>query len=156
MNWSPFARAFGALVGVGALAVALFAVLVTALGAAGVPRWMATPTAAGAVVPAILALADAYTPLGNNERTELLKRQPSSALVADLALAGATGGVVAGLGAVAVLGPSVAGLARTAVVGAAVALGYGVFVARNYDIYRPGGPAAASAAVAGGDSEGEP
>lgn len=154
MDWSPFARAFGALVGVGALAVALFAVLVTVLGAAGVPRWMTTPAAAGAVVPAVLALADAYTPLGNNERTELLRRQPSSALVADLALAGATGGVVAGLGAVAVLGPSAEGLMRTVVVGAAVALGYGAFIARNYDVYRPGGPAAATAAPDGGNEGG--
>jgi len=156
MNWSPFARAFGALVGVSALAVALFAGLVTALGAAGVPRWTATPAAAGAVVPAVLAVADAYTPLGNNDRTEALRRQPGGALVADLALAGSVGGVVAGVGAVALLEPSVGGgLVRTAVVGAAVALGYGVFVARNYDVYRPGGPAGVAAA-GGSGGEGEP
>jgi len=148
MNWSPFARALGALIGVGALAVALFAALVTALGAAGLPQWTATVAAAGAVVPAVLALADAYTPLGNNTRTERLQEQPASALAADLALTGGTGGVLAGLGAVLVLGPAADGLARTAVLGVAVAVGYGVFVARNYDVYRPDGPVAA-----GGDAE---
>ena len=151
MDWSPWTRAFGALVGVGALAVALFAALATALGAAGLPRWTATVAAAGAVVPAVLALADAYTPLGNNARTALLQEQPASALAADLAFTGATGAVLAGLGAVLVLEPAADGLGRTAVVGVAVAVGYGVFVARNYDVYRPGGPVAA-----GGDAEVEP
>ncbi|SEW23025.1 hypothetical protein [Halobacterium jilantaiense] len=143
MNWSPFARAFGALVGVGALAVALFAGLVTALGAVGVPRWTATSAGAGAVVPAVLALADAYTPLGNNDRTQLLQEKRAGALAVDVALTGAVGGVLAALGAVAVLGPETAGLVRTAVLAVAVAVGYGVFVARNYDVYRPGGPVAA-------------
>ena len=151
MNWSPFARAFGALVGVGALAVALFAVLVTALAAAGVPRWTATPAAAGAVVPAVLALADAYTPLGNNARTELLQAKPVVAFTADVALTGAVGGVLGGLGAVLVLGPETGGLARTAVLGVAIAVGYGTFVARNYDVYGPDGPVASS-----GDAEVEP
>jgi len=143
MNWSPFARAFGALVGVGALAVVLFAVLVTAFGVADVPRWLATPAAAGAVVPAVLALADAYTPLGNNARTELLQQQRLGALAADVALTGAVGGVLAGVGAVLVLGPAASGLARAAVLAVAVAVGYGTFVARNYDVYRPRGPVAA-------------
>lgn len=151
MNWSPFARAFGALVGVGVLAVALFAVLVTALGAAGVPRWTATPAAVGAVVPAVLAMADAYTPLGNNARTELLQEQRASVLATDVALTGAVGGVLGGVGAVLVLGPETGGLARTGVVGVAVAVGYGTFVARNYDVYRPDGPVAAK-----GDAEVEP
>lgn len=143
MNWSPVGRAFGALVGVGVLAVVLYAALVTALGVAGVPRWTATVAAAGAVVPAVLALADAYTPLGNNARTELLQQQPASGLGADVALTGAVGGVLGGLGAVAVLGPETGGLLRTAVLGVAVAVGYGTFVARNYDVYRPDGPVAA-------------
>lgn len=142
MNWSPFSRAFGALVGVGALAVALFAGLVTALGSVGVPRWTATSAAAGAVVPAVLALADTYTPLGSNARTELLQEQRVGTLVADVALTGAVGGVLAALGAVALLGPETEGLLRTAVLGVAIAVGYGVFVARNYDIYRPDGAVA--------------
>jgi hypothetical protein len=142
MNLGPLARAFGALVGVAALAVVLFVGLVTGLGAAGVQRWVATPAATGAVVPAVLAMADAYTPLGNNTRTELLQHKPVSAFAADLALTGAVGGVLGGVGAVAVLGPEVGGLPRMAVLGVAVAVGYGTFVARNYDVYRPGGPAA--------------
>lgn len=150
MNWSPFARAFGALVGVAALAVALFVGLVTALAAAGVPRWTATPAAVGAVVPAVLALADAYTPLGNTARTERLQEQRAGALAADVALTGAVGGVLGGVGAVVVLGPETGGLARTAVLGVAVAVGYGVFVARNYDVYRPDGPVAVE------DAEAEP
>ena len=143
MNWSAFARALGALVGVGALAVVLFVALVTALGAVGVPRWVATTAAAGAVVPAVLGLADAYTPLGSNARTEQLQEKPAGALAADFALTGAVGGVLAAVGGVALLGPEVGGLARTAVLGAAIAVGYGTFVARNYEVYRPDGPVAA-------------
>jgi len=140
MNWSAFARAFGALVGVGALAVVLFVALVTALGAVGVPRWVATTAAAGAVVPSVLGLADAYTPLGSNARTEQLQEKPPGALAADVALTGAVGGVLAAVGGLALLGPGVGGLARTAVLGAAIAVGYGTFVARNYEVYRPDGP----------------
>jgi membrane associated rhomboid family serine protease len=140
MNWSPFARAFGALVGVGALAVVLFVALVTALGAVRVPQWAATTAAAGAVVPAVLGLADAYTPLGSNARTELLQEKRPGSLAADLALTGAVGGVLGALGAFVLLGPEVGGLARTAVLGVAIAVGYGTFVARNYDIYRTDGP----------------
>lgn len=151
MNWSPFGRAVGALVGVGVLAVALFTALVTALVAAGVPRWTATPAAASAVVPAVLALADAYTPLGNNTRTKLLQEKRLGALAADVGLTGAVGGVLGGLGAVVVLGPETSGLARMAVLGVAIAVGYGTFVARNYDVYRPDGPVGAS-----GDAEVEP
>ena len=53
-------------------------------------------------------------------------------------------------GRVVVLGPETGGLARTAVLGVAVAVGYGVFVARNYDVYRPDGPVAVE------DAEAEP
>jgi hypothetical protein len=91
----------------------------------------------------VLGLADAYTPLGSNARTEQLQEKPPGALAADFALTGAAGGVLAAVGAVALLGPDVGGLARTAVLGAAIAVGYGTFVARNYDVYRPDGPVAA-------------
>ena len=43
----------------------------------------------------------------------------------------------------AVLGPEATGLVRTAVLGVAIVVGYGTFVARNYDVYRPDGPVAA-------------
>jgi hypothetical protein len=142
MNLRPLARAFGALLGVGALAAALFVGLVTALTAAGVPRWVASPAAIGAVVPAMLAFADLYTPLGSSERTDVIREKRLDALVADFAATAAVGGVVGSVGAYALLGPNPMSLVRTAVVAVAVAIGYGVFVLRNLHVYRPGGLAA--------------
>lgn len=142
MNLRPLARAFGALVGVGALAAVLFVVLLTALVTVGVPRWVASPAAVGAVVPAMLAFADLYTPLGNNDRTDVIREKRLDALVADFASTAVGGALVGSAGAYAVLGPETSGLARTAVVAVAVAIGYGVFVVRNVDVYRPGGLAA--------------
>lgn len=140
MDVKPFARALGSLVGVGLLGAVLFLVLVTAFVAVGVPRWMASPVAASAVVPAILAVADVYTPLGNNRRMGVLREKLPSVLAVDFALTAVVGCVVAFVGSVALLAPDTGGLARTAVVGVAVALGYGTFIARNVDVYRETAP----------------
>jgi hypothetical protein len=139
MNLRPLARAFGALLGVGALAAALFVTLVTALTAVGVPQWVATPAAIGAVVPAMLAFADLYTPLGNSERTDIIREKRLDALVVDFAATAVVGSLVGSVGAYALLGPNPTSLVRTGVIAVAVAVGYGVFVVRNVHVYQPGG-----------------
>lgn len=140
MSVKGFARALGALVGIGLLAVVLFLVLVTAFATVGVPGWMATPVAASAVVPGILAIADVYTPLGNNRRMSVLRQKLPSALAVDFAVTAVVGCVAAFVGSVVLLGPDATSLARTAVVALSVALGYGTFIARNVDVYRGTAP----------------
>jgi len=143
MDLKPLARAVGALAALAVVAAVSFVVLATVLARAGVPRWTAAPTAVGAVVSAVLAAADAYTPLGNTQRTELLRAKPPGALAVDFGLAAAVGAAAGYAGSLLLLSGQTAGLARTAVVAVAVVLGYGTFVARNFEVYRPGGAATA-------------
>ncbi|MFB6072471.1 MAG: hypothetical protein ABEJ88_05825 [Halobacterium sp.] len=139
MNWKALARAAGALLALAGVAAAGFLALVTVLVRVGVPQWTASPAAAAAVVAAVLPAADVYTPLGNTRRTERLRAKAADALAVDFALAAAVGFVAGYAGATILLSGQTAGLARTAVVAVGVALGYGTFVARNVDVYRPSG-----------------
>lgn len=144
MHVNPLARAVGALVLVAAAATVAFVVLATVLVRVGVRAWVASPAAAGGIVAATLPAADVYTPLGNTQRTQLLRGQTPSKVVVDFALAGVAGGVAGSLGALLVLSPDASNLASTAVVATAVALGYGTFVARNVAAYRLDGPVPAA------------
>ncbi|MCG1004058.1 MULTISPECIES: hypothetical protein [Halobacterium] len=129
------ARAVGALLGLAVLGAVLFQAALAALAGAGVPSRAASPTAVGAVLPVLLALADAYTPLGSHGRTAALRERPATGLAADALLAAAVGGVVGYAGSNLFLSASASSLAELVVVSAASLSGYVTFVARNLDAY---------------------
>ncbi|MGB9964784.1 hypothetical protein [Halobacterium hubeiense] len=132
------ARAAAALLGLAVLAAALFQAVLAGLAELGVPPWAASPTAVGAVLPPVLALADAYTPLGNHARTEGLRERPATRLLADGLLAAAVGAVVGFAGSRLLLSATASALAELVVVSAASLVGYAAFVARNLDAYTRG------------------
>lgn len=135
MSRNGMSRALGAMVALAVVAAVSFVVLVTAFDAVGVPEWAASPVAVGSIVPAVLALADAYTPLGN--RMPELRDLPRAEFAGGVALAAVVGAVVAFGGAYVLLrGESGDGLARLVVLSAAVVAGYVTFVARNLAVYR--------------------
>lgn len=124
-----------ALVGLVLAAGALFVGAQSLLVAAGVPEWVAYPTAVGAVLPPVLAFADAYTPFGNTARTSALRALPAGGLAADGALAAGVGGVVGYAGGALFLSPGASSLAELVVVATAVVVGYVTFIARNIEVY---------------------
>ncbi|MCD2202700.1 hypothetical protein [Halobacterium sp. KA-6] len=130
------ARAVAALLGLAVLAAALFQGVLAALAEFGVPSWVASPTAVGAVLPPMLALADAYTPLGSHGRTAALRERPAIGLAADALLAAAVGGVVGYAGSQLLLSATAGRLVELVVVAGASLAGYATFVARNLDAYR--------------------
>lgn len=138
MRRNGLPRAAAALVALAVLSAVTFTVLVTALVSVGVPRWAASPTAVGATVAATLAAADAYTPLGNTNRTAALRELPREKLGADLALAAAVGGAIGLGGAYVLLEEGGSGLARAVVLSTAIVAGYATFIGRNLAVYRGG------------------
>ena len=138
MSRSGLPRAAAALVALAVLAAVVFTVLVTALVEVGVPRWAASPAAVGSTVAATLAAADAFTPLGNNNRTAALRELPRTKLGGDLALAAVVGGAIGLVGAYALLAGDGSGLARAVVLSTAIVAGYATFVGRNLAVYRGG------------------
>jgi hypothetical protein len=139
------ARAVAALLGLAVLAAALFQAVLAVLAELGVPSWAASPTAVGAVLPPVLALADAYTPLGSHSRTVALRERAAARLAADALLAAVVGGVVGYAGSQLLLSASADSLAELVVVSSASLSGYAAFVARNLDAYRDRDPGAAGA-----------
>lgn len=133
MNTSRLLRSAVALVAVALLAGALGMVLILVLDAVGLAQQSAYAIGAGAAVAVTLAVADTYTPIGSGP-SEQLSTQPREKLAADFLLtalvAGAVGAGLSLLGFAAIAG----GLL---VIGISVAIGYGTFVARNVDEYRP-------------------
>ncbi|NIB99864.1 hypothetical protein [Halobacterium sp. R2-5] len=135
MELKRLARATAALLGLAVLAAALFQGVLAALAAAGVPYWVAFPTAVGAVLPPVLALADAYTPLSNHDRTAALRERSTAGLAADAVLAAAVGALVGFAGSYVLLSPDASSLRELVVVSAASLAGYATFVARNFGAY---------------------
>ncbi len=134
------ARAVAALLGLAVLAAVLFQAVLAALAELGVPSWAASPTAVGAVLPPVLALADAYTPRGSPDRTAALRERPAPRLAADALLAAAVGGVVGYAGSQLLLSADASSLAELVVVSGASLAGYATFVARNLEAYGGRGP----------------
>ena len=129
------ARAVAALLGLAVLAAVLFQAVLAVLAELGVPSWAASPTAVGAVLPPVLALADAYTPLGTHDRTAALRERPAPRLAADALLAAAVGGVVGYAGSQLFLSADASSLSELVVVSGASLAGYATFVARNLKAY---------------------
>ncbi|MFB6269125.1 MAG: hypothetical protein ABEH83_04220 [Halobacterium sp.] len=135
MHVTRLARGVAALGALAALAAVLFFAVQSALLAAGVPESTAYPTAVGAVLPPVLAVADAYTPFGNTERTDALRSVPAAKLAVDGVLAAAVGAVGGYVGGTLFLSSSATSLAELVVVTTAVVAGYVTFIARNIDVY---------------------
>ncbi|WP_336036261.1 hypothetical protein [Halobacterium yunchengense] len=135
MNFREVARNAALLVALAAAAAVAFLAVQSALVAAGAPEAAAYPAAVGAVLPPVLAFADAFTPFGNSERTAALGSLPRERLAADGALAAAVGGVVGGVGGALFLAGDATSLAELGVLSAAVVAGYVTFVARNLEVY---------------------
>jgi len=135
MKVKRLGRAAASLLGLAVLAAALFQAVLAALAAAGVPSWAASPTAVGAVLPPVLALADAYTALSDRERTTALRERSHPRLAADAVLAAAVGGAVGFAGSSLLLSAGASRLRELVVVSAASLAGYVSFVARNFDAY---------------------
>lgn len=135
MQLTRLLRGVAALAALAALAAALFLAVQTALFAVGVAETAAYPTAVGAVLPPVLAVADAYTPFGNTQRTAELRSLPARTLVADGVLAAAVGAVAGYVGGSLFLSGSATGFAELVVVTTSVVAGYVTFIARNIDVY---------------------
>jgi predicted Kef-type K+ transport protein len=133
MDTSRLLRSVVALVAVGLLAGALGIVLILVLGGLGLGQEAAYSIGAGMAVAVTLAIADTFTPIGSGPRDRLAD-QARGKLALDFGL---TTAVAAAVGALL----SLAGLASVAsgllVIGISVAIGYGTFVARNVEAYRP-------------------
>ena len=136
MRSNGLLRAAVALVALLVLAAVMFTALFTLLLRVGVPQWAASPTAVGSTVAAMLSAADAFTPLGNADRTAALRELPREKLGGDVALAAVVGGALGLAGAYVLLSGNGSGLARIVVLSTAVVSGYATFVSRNLAVYR--------------------
>jgi hypothetical protein len=135
MQLTRLARGVAALGVLAAGAAVLFLSVQTLLLEAGVSETTAYPTAVGAVLPPVLAVADGYTPFGNTERTNALRSVSTAKLVADGALAAGVGAVSGYVGGALFLSGTTTSLAELVVVGTSVVAGYVTFIARNVDVY---------------------
>lgn len=135
MQLTRLLRGVAALGALAALAAGLFLAVQTALLEVGVAETTAYPTAVGAVLPPTLAIADAYTPFGNTQRTAELRSVPVQKLVADGVLAAAVGAVAGYVGGALFLSGGATSLAELVVVTTSVVAGYVTFIARNIDVY---------------------
>lgn len=133
MDTSRLLRSAVALVGVGLLAGALGMVLIFSLSSAGLAQQSAYAIGAGMAVAVTLAVADTYTLVGSGP-TDQLSGQAREKLAVDFLL---TGLVAAAVGALLTLAGAASIAGGLLVIGISVAIGYGTFVARNIDAYRP-------------------
>lgn len=137
MDTSRLLRSTAALVAVGLLAGALGMVLILGLDAVGLAQQSAYAIGAGMAVAVTLAIADTYTPIGSGP-TDRLSRQPRQKLAVDFVLTGLVAAAVSAILALAGADSIAGGLL---VIGISVAIGYGTFITRNLDSYRPQQPA---------------
>lgn len=135
MQVTGLARNLGALAVLAVGAVALFLAIRAALVAVGVADMTAYATAVGAVLPPVLAVADAYTPFGNSQRTAALRQVPTAELAVDGALAAAVGAGLGFVGGRLFLAGGATSLLELVVVTTAVVVGYVTFIARNIEVY---------------------
>jgi hypothetical protein len=135
MRLTRFARSAGSLLALAGLAGTLFWASRALLVALGTAEWVASATGVGAALPPVLAVSDAYTPLGNSSRTAELRELPVGAFLADAALAGAVGGAVGYAGGRLFLSADASSLSQLVVVSTAVVAGYATFVGRNLEVY---------------------
>lgn len=133
MDTSRLLRSTVALVGVALLAGVIGMALIAALDAAGLSGQSAYVIGAGTAVAVVLAIADTYTPIGSGP-THLLRDQPREKLGVDFLLVSAVAAIVAAVVALAGFGNVAGGILG---IGVSVAVGYGVFIARNLSAYRP-------------------
>lgn len=135
MHVTRLARGVAALGVLAAGAAAIFLAVQAALVAAGAAETTAYPTAIGAVLPPVLAAADAYSPFGNTQRTAQLRAVSTAKLAADAALAAAVGAFSGFVGGTLFLAGGATSLAELVVVGTSVVAGYVTFIARNIEVY---------------------
>jgi hypothetical protein len=133
MDTSRLLRSAVALVAVGLLAGALGMVLIFALDALGLAQQSAYAIGAGMAVAVTLAIADTYTLVGSGP-SDQLTAQAREKLAVDFLLTGLVAAAVAALLALAGAASVAGGIL---VIGISVAIGYGTFVARNFESYRP-------------------
>lgn len=128
-------RAAASVVGLLALAGVTGTLVDVALLALDAPVGVAGPVSTAVAVTVVLPVADAYTPLGRDVRTDTLRRAGRARLALELLLA-AGAAFVAG-GALAAAGLRLHAVFGTfvVVVLGGVAAGYGSFVLRNREFY---------------------